>query len=64
MSCEHFFFIWGCQKQARVNSGKGSMSDDASAKGLGATEDKLVRSKKIEKLPRIPKIGARSPAKA
>ena len=40
------------------------MSDDASAKGQGATEDKLVRSKKIEKLPRIPKIGAWSPAKA
>ena len=40
------------------------MSDDASAKGLGAPEDKLVGSKKIEKLPRIPKIGARGPAKA
>ena len=64
MSCEHFFCTWGCQKQVRVNSGRGSMSDDASAKGLRAPEDKLVRSKKIEKLPRIPKIGARGPPKA
>ena len=37
------------------------MFDDASTTGLEAPEHELGGSKKIEKLPRIPKIGARDP---
>ena len=62
---EHFFCTWGCQKQARVylqdHSGRQSMPDDASTTGLGAPEHEFVKSKTIEKLPRIPKIGSRDP---
>ena len=64
MSCKHFFCTWGCQKQARADSqdhsGRESISDDASTTGLRVPEHELVGSKKIEKLPRIPKIGARA----
>ena len=62
MSCEHFFYTWECQKQARANSrdhsGRESIPDDAPTRGLRAPEHELVGSKKIEKLPRIPKIGS------
>ena len=37
------------------------MMPDASMTGLKAPEHKLVASKKIEKLPKIPKICARGP---
>ena len=59
------FCTWGCQKQVRANSqgqsGREGMFDDASTTGLEAPEHELGGSKKIEKLPRIPKIGARDP---
>ena len=59
MSCENFFCRWGCGKEARANSqdhsGKESIPDDVSMTGLKAPEHK----KKVEKLPKIPKIGAR-----
>ena len=65
MSCEHFFCTWGCQKEATANPqdhlGRESIPDDASMTGPKAPEHKLVASKKIEKLPRICKIGARGP---
>ena len=65
MSCEHIFCTWEYQKEARVNpqdhSGRESIPDDASITGLKAPEPKLIASKKIEKLPRIRKIGARGP---
>ena len=64
MSCEHFFCTGGCQKQARADSqdhsGRESIPDDASTTGLRGPEHELVGSKKIEKLPRIPKICARA----
>ena len=60
-----FFCTWGCQKQARANSwdhlGRESIPDDASITGLRVHEHELVGSKKIEKLPRIPKIGTKDP---
>ena len=63
MSCEHFFCTWGCQKEARANSQdhsrRESIPDDVSKTGPKAPGHKLVASKKIEKLPKIPKIGAR-----
>ena len=59
MSCEHFFCTWGCQKEARANSRSESIPDDVSKTGLKAPGHKLVASKKIEELPKIPKIGAR-----
>ena len=66
MSCEHFFCTWGCQKEARANpqdhSGRESMPDDVSMTGLKAPEHRFVANKKIEKLPRISKIGATGPA--
>ena len=66
MSCEHFFCTWGCQKEARTNpqdhSVRKSIPDDASITGLKVPEHKLVASKKIKKLPRISKVGARGPA--
>ena len=59
------FCTWGCQKQVRANSqdqsGREGMFDDASTTDLEAPEHELGGSKKIEKLPRIPKIGARDP---
>ena len=65
MSCEHFFCTCRCQKQARGNSqdhsSRESIPDDASTIGLRVSEHELVGSKKTEKLPRIPKIGARDP---
>ena len=63
MSCEHFFCTWGCQKEARTNSQdhsrRESIPDDVSKTGPKAPSHKLVASKKIEKLPKIPKIRAR-----
>ena len=63
MSCEHFFCTWGCQKEARANSQdhsrRESIPDDVSKTGPKAPDHKLVASKKIEKLPKITKIGAR-----
>ena len=63
MSCEHFFCIWGCQKEARANLQdhlcRESIPDDTSMTSLGVPEHKLVASKKTGKLPRIPKIGTR-----
>ena len=53
MSCEHLFYTWRCQKQARANSQDHSGSESIPG-------DELVGSKKIEKLPRIPKNGARA----
>ena len=65
MSREHFFCTWGCQKGARDNpqdhSGRERMPDDASMTGPNESEHKLVASKKIKKLSRIPKTGARDP---
>ena len=63
MSCEHFFGTWGCQKEARSNSqdhsGRESIFVDVSMTDLKVPEQKLFASKKIEKLPKIPKIAAR-----
>ena len=60
-----FFCTWGCQKKARGNSqnhsGRESIPDDASTTDLRASEHELVESKKTEKLPKIPQIGARDP---
>ena len=65
MSCEPFFCTWVCQKQARANSqdhlGRESISGDTSTTGLRAPEHEVVERKKIEELPRIPKIGSRDP---
>ena len=65
MSCEPLFCTWVCQKQARANSqdhlGRESISDDASTTGLTAPEHEVVENKKIEELPRIPKIDTRDP---
>ena len=61
MSCEHFFCTWGCQKETGANSQdhscRESIPDDVSK--TGPKDHKLVASKKIEKLPKIPKIGVR-----
>ena len=63
MSCEHFFCTWGCQKEARANSqdysSRESMPDDVSKTDQKAPAHNLVASKKIEKLPKISKIGTR-----
>ena len=63
MSCEHFFCAWGCQKEARPNSqdysSRESMPDDVSKTDQKAPAHNLVASKKIEKLPKISKIGTR-----
>ena len=65
MSCEHFFCTRVCQKKTRANPqdhlGRENIPDDASMTGLKAPKHKLVASKKIEKLSRIAKIGARGP---
>ena len=63
MSYEHFFCKWVCQKETRVNSqdhsGWESIPDDVSKTGPKAPAHNLFASKKIEKLPKIPKIGGR-----
>ena len=63
MSCEHFLCTWGCQKETGANSQdhshRESIPDDVSKPGPKAPDHKLVASKKIEKLQKIPKIGAR-----
>ena len=62
------FCTWWCKKEARADpqdhSGRESIPDDVSMTGLKAPEHKLVVSKKIKKLPRIPKIGTRGPGKS
>ena len=59
MSCEHFFCTWGCQKEARANSQDHSRRETIPDDVSKTPGHKLVASKKIEKLPKIPKIGAR-----
>ena len=63
MSYEHFFCTWGCQKEARSNLhyhwGMESIPNGVSKTGPKAPAHNLVASKKIEKLPKIPKIGSR-----
>ena len=62
MSGEHFFCTWGCQKEARANSqdhcGQESIPDDVSKTDPKAPVHNLFASKKTEKFPEIPKIGA------
>ena len=64
MSREHLFCTWGCQKKARANwqdhSGRESIPDNVSKTGPKAPDHNLAASKKIEKLPKILKIGARN----
>ena len=63
MSCEHFFCKLGCQKEIRANSQDHSdwesIPDDVSKTDPKAPAHNLFVSKKIEKLPNIPKIFGR-----
>ena len=54
MSCEHFFCTWGCQKEARANSQDHSRRETIPDDVSKTPGHKLVASKKIEKLPKIP----------
>ena len=47
------------QANSQDHSGRKSILDDVSMTDLKVPEQKLVASKKIEKLPKIPKIAAR-----